>query len=142
MPDGSGLSSAASDCANPSAPFHLFFPTRIPSGVPFLLHGYFEVDAARTGFYRGSVERNERIAEALARLAAKALDSAAAAQATDLTALVNLMARAREPEDSLASTFRASLLKHLDNVAWVPLQLADDVHTRDRPCGSWWLRRR
>jgi hypothetical protein len=31
----------------PSAPFHLFFPTGIGSGLPFLLHGYFEVDAAR-----------------------------------------------------------------------------------------------
>lgn len=42
----------------PSVPFHLFFPTRIASGLPFLLHGYFEVDAARTGFYRGSTNRN------------------------------------------------------------------------------------
>jgi len=35
------------------SPFHLFFPTRIASGMPLLLHGYFEVDAARTGFYDG-----------------------------------------------------------------------------------------
>jgi len=27
--------------STPSTPFHLFFPTRIGSGVPFLLHGYF-----------------------------------------------------------------------------------------------------
>ncbi len=39
---------ASSDPAG--VPFHLFFPTRIPSHLPFLLHAYFQVDAGRKGF--------------------------------------------------------------------------------------------
>jgi hypothetical protein len=38
----------AIDPEEPAAPFHLFFPTRISSGLPLLLHGYFKVNAART----------------------------------------------------------------------------------------------
>src|SRR5262249_22055230 len=57
----------------PSSPFHLFFPTKIGSGLPFLLHGYFEVNAARTGFYDGSAARNEAILAQLARLVAVAV---------------------------------------------------------------------
>ena len=44
----------------PSSPFHLFFPTTIGSGLPFLLHGYFEVNAARTGFYDGRPRATRR----------------------------------------------------------------------------------
>ncbi len=68
----------------PSTPFHLFFPTRIASGLPFLLHGYFEVDAARTGFYRGSTDRNRAILDELATLVAEVVRDAAEDSAIDL----------------------------------------------------------
>lgn len=130
--DDTGLLSAGGD-THPSAPFHLFFPTHIPSGLPFLLHGYFEVDVGRTGFYRGSELRNRAILEALASLAAETLDRAAAARALDLTALVNLMARAAEPEDPLAHDFRTRLLAHLDDKDWVPVSPVDGQPERNRP---------
>lgn len=116
-----------------SVPFHLFFPTRIPSGLPFLLHGYFEVDAARTGFYRGSAERNTEILAALARLTADALADAAAAATVDLVSLVDRVAAAPDPADPLARAFRAQVLSHLDDVAWVPLAPAEGAPERARP---------
>lgn len=119
-----------------SAPFHLFFPTRIPSGLPFLLHGYFEVDAARTGFYRGSAERNTEILASLARLAADAVADAAATGTVDLVSLVDRVAAAPEPADPLARSFRAGVLAHLDEVAWVPLAPADRSPQRARPAGA------
>ena len=61
-----------------AAPFHLFFPTKIGSGLPFLLHGYFEVNAARTGFYDGSAAQNEAILDELADLVADAVADTAA----------------------------------------------------------------
>jgi hypothetical protein len=93
-----------------SAPFHLFFPTRIASGLPFLLHGYFEVDAARTGFYRGSESRNKSILHELAVLTAEAVRDNAHRGDADVVALVNLVAAASEPEDPLARAFRADVL--------------------------------
>ena len=51
-----------------SAPFHLFFPTKIPSGLPFLLHGYFQVDASRKGFHGAAAQSNDRILTELAGL--------------------------------------------------------------------------
>ena len=64
-PDTETVLSAATE--SPAAPFHLFFPTRISSGLPFLLHAYFEVNAARTGFYDGSGPRNREMMHALAQ---------------------------------------------------------------------------
>lgn len=116
-----------------SAPFHLFFPTRIPSGLPFLLHGYFEVDAARTGFYQGSAGRNAGILEALAGLTAAAVGDAAATSAVDLVTLVDLVAAAPEPTDGPALTFHADVLRRLDEVAWIPLSPAPGAPDRLRP---------
>jgi hypothetical protein len=99
---------------SPSAPFHLFFPTRIPSGLPFLLHAYFEVDAARTAFYRGSRERNEAMIIELARLTKIAVADAVRDKSLDLVSLVNLVAEAGEPEDPLARRFRSDVLDLLD----------------------------
>ncbi len=105
-----------------SAPFHLFFPTRIASGLPFLLHGYFEVDAARTGFYRGSAERNTAILGELATLVAHAIAGEAAAGTADLISLVDLVAAAGEPEEPLAAEFRTRVLDLLDGVPWIPVE--------------------
>ena len=117
----------------PSAPFHLFFPTRIPSGLPFLLHAYFEVDAARTGFYRGSADRNEAMLAGLAGLVGTAVADAVERETIDLVSLVNRVAEAGEPEDPLARGFRARLLDLLDDVAWVPLQDGDEGERSDLP---------
>lgn len=116
----------------PSAPFHLFFPTRIPSGLPFLLHGYFEVDAARTGFYRGSASRNRAIMEELAALSARVVECAATDTAIDMVSLVDLIASASDPEDQLARDFRQQVLNRLDSVDWIPLQ-SDETPNCGRP---------
>lgn len=115
-----------------SAPFHLFFPTRIPSGLPFLLHGYFEVDAARTGFYRGSASRNRAIMEELAALSARVVEYAASDPDVNMVSLVDLVAAASDPEDPLARGFRRDVLDRLDSVDWVPLQ-SNETPRRGRP---------
>ena len=117
----------------PSAPFHLFFPTRIHSGLPFLLHAYFEVNAPRTGFYQGSAERNKTMLAELAKLARIAVADCARDDEVDLVSLVNLVAQAGEPEEPLASEFRGHLLSLLDDVAWIPIQQGDGVPQSDRP---------
>ncbi|CAN5899268.1 hypothetical protein BH23ACT11_BH23ACT11_14520 [soil metagenome] len=114
-----------------STPFHLFFPTFISSGMPFLLHAYFEVNAARTGFYRGSDVRNKALLGELARLAGIAIEDAANAESVDLASLVNLVAEAGVPEVQLAREFRSELLSILDDVPWIPLE--NEVHKSDRP---------
>lgn len=119
--------------SGPSAPFHLFFPTRIASGMPFLLHGYFQVDAARTGFYRGSANQNRAIIDELATLVAHAVAEAAKDPAIDLVSIVDLIAAAAEPEDPLARTFREQVLSHLDHIAWIPLESDDAGPGRAQP---------
>ena len=125
----------------PSSPFHLFFPTLIPSGVPLLLHAYFEVNAARTSFYKGSIEKAEAILEQLAMLAKTAILDAVHIEKLDLASLVNLFARAGEPEDERARNFRAELLELLDDVEWIPLQRDDQVPRSDRPASVFAERR-
>ncbi len=125
----------------PSSPFHLFFPTLIPSGVPLLLHAYFEVNAARTAFYKGSIPDAEAMLEQLARLAGTAITDAVKAETLDLASLVNLIAEAGEPEDERARSFRAGLLALLDDVEWIPLQRDDGVPQSDRPASVFAERR-
>ena len=106
----------------PSAPFYLFFPTKIRSGLPFLLHGYFEVNAARTDFYEGATERNEPILDELAQLVRAAVEDMASTGDAGLASLADLLGEAQDPEDELARKFRDSTLDLLDEVAWVPLE--------------------
>lgn len=106
----------------PSARFHLFFPTEIRSGLPLLLHGYFEVDASRTGFYKGANAGNERILGELAQLVRAAVADIAATGGAGLAGLTNLLGDAPDPEDRLARGFRDEALALLDEVAWVPLE--------------------
>lgn len=103
-----------------SSPFHLFFPTRIGSGLPVLLHGYFEVDAARTGFFAGSAEQNQAILDALADLVVYAIEDLAAKGACDLVALAELFATTPPPEGKLARHFHDRVLSGLDGVPWIP----------------------
>ena len=105
--------------AVPSAQFHLFFPTRIASGTPFLLHGYFEVAAGRASFYGGSEQRNQSLLERLCQLVARAVDDAAA-QGIGLGPLAHLLQQASKPEDRLAAWFQDETVRALDGVAWVP----------------------
>ena len=105
--------------AVPSAPFHLFFPTRIASGTPFLLHGYFEVAAGRASFYGGSEQRNRLLLERLSQLVACAVNDAAA-QGIRLGPLADLLQQTSRPEDQLAARFQSETVRALDLVAWVP----------------------
>ena len=105
-----------------SAPFYLFFPTKIGSGLPFLLHGYFEVNAARTGFYEGATARNRALLDELAELAGIAVGDMASARDIDLASLLDLLGRMPPPEDHLAASFLDRVLTILDGVRWVPLE--------------------
>src|SRR5439155_16585513 len=115
--DGETSSLLRSDTA--SRPFHLVFPTRILSGTPFLMIGYFEVDAGRTHFYGGSRERNWTLLERLAELVAVAVEDLARSDDAGLVPLVDLLASAPVPEDELARDFREMLLELLDDIPWV-----------------------
>lgn len=106
--------------AESSSPFHLFFPTRIGSGLPFLLHGYFEVDAARTGFFAGSADQNQAILDALADLVVHAIGDIASRPDTDLVALTELVTATPPPEAKLARHFHDHVLAGLDDAAWLP----------------------
>jgi len=105
----------------PSAPFHLFFPTSIPSGLPFLVHGYFKVDAARTGFYRGSVSENWAILDTLATLVTDVVCDTANDPDIDQATLVNEIAACDVSEEPLAQRFRTKVLKLLDSQTWLPV---------------------
>jgi hypothetical protein len=102
------------------AAFHLFFPTRIASGTPLLLHGYFEVDAARTGFYGGSADHNQTVLDGLSDLAASSIERTLTQQPQLAISLAVALARPVEPTDPLARRFRDRLFERLDEVAWVP----------------------
>lgn len=106
--------------ADSSSPFHLFFPTRIGSGLPFLLHGYFEVDAARTGFFAGSADQNQAILDALADLTVHAVGHLANRPDIDLVALTELVTATPQPEGKLARHFHDRVLAGLDDVDWLP----------------------
>ncbi len=112
----------------PSAPFHLFFPTRISSGLPFLLHGYFSVDASRTGFYLGSRQQNEMILDGLAHLVADAVTDAVSGGLVEPSSLVNLLAECSTPEDPQALAFRDAVMNSLDEKSWIPA-----TELRDQP---------
>lgn len=130
-PDCPAVLAAIGDGA--SAPFHLFFPTTIASGLPFLVHGYFEVDASRKGFYPGSQARNEQILRELSTLVAVGVNDIAQSHDVDLVSLVNLVARSSEPEDALARNFRDSALTALDACSWIPVELDEHSVDRERP---------
>lgn len=103
-----------------AAAFHLFFPTHISSGLPFLLHGYFEVDAARTGFYRGSSAHNQAVLSGLADLVRQAVQHLTKNSFVTAASLVELVAASPKPDDALAAAFRSQALGLLDSVAWIP----------------------
>lgn len=117
----------------PSTPFHLFFPTRIGSGLPFLLHGYFEVDAARTGFYEGSAAQNEAILMALAELVATVVADIAVREPSTLISLPDLLGEGAAPENTRAFHFRDRALAKLDDIAWVPIDPGTDGPQVARP---------
>lgn len=105
--------------------FHLFFPTRIATHLPFLLHAYFEVNASRTGFAPSEAERNERLLDGLRALAVAAVGSLVeddAAGRLDASGLAGLIGSGSGPDDPLAAGFHERLLADLDAVAWVPVR--------------------
>ncbi len=115
-----------------SAPFHLFFPTRIATGLPFLLHGYFEVDAGRTGFYGGSAPYNRRILAGLSDLVIDTVDYIASDVQIDVAGLADLFsACAAAPADLLAAEFQEKVFDRLDEIAWVAVADADQETEAD-----------
>ena len=119
----------------PSAPFHLFFPTKIRSGLPLLLHGYFEVNAARTGFYEGAAARNEAILRELSKLVRVAVADVASNGDVRLASLVDLLgeAGAQPPDEKLARSFCDEALDLLDDVAWVPVEAEPPASAFGKP---------
>ncbi len=105
--------------------FHLFFPTRIATHLPFLLHAYFRVSANRTQFADGEKVRNEALLDGLRLLAVDAVRSLIAdheAGVVDASGLAELFAETPgPPDDELGASFRAKLLHDLDSVPWVPV---------------------
>jgi hypothetical protein len=118
-----------------AAPFHLFFPTKIGSGLPFLLHGYFQVNAARTGFYDGAAAENNAILDVLADLVAKAVADTAAHDAPAVASLPDLLGQCLPPEEAHATTFYARALDLLDRIAWVPLEPGPGIPELAKPMG-------
>lgn len=131
----SGSSNAVASASDhgPSAPFHLFFPTRISSGLPLLLHGYFSVDASRTGFYQGARDQNEEILAALAGLVADAIVDAGQSGLVDPVSLINLIADCPTPEDPQALGFHGGVLRLLDDRAWIPVSEVANQDSLARP---------
>lgn len=106
--------------------FHLFFPTDISTQLPFLLHGYFQVNAGRTRFAGGEATRNERVLDGIRALGVAALRdllSLHRAGTVDVRPLASLFASVdADPEDDLAAAFRSAFLEDVDEIAWVPCQ--------------------
>lgn len=101
--------------------FHLFFPTRIRTHLPFLLHAYFEVDAGRKGFAEDRATENRFRLDGLRALACDATRYLTTRVADlDLQGLARRFADVDgQPEDPLADEFRDALLRDLDSVPWV-----------------------
>lgn len=118
--------------ASSSAPFFLFFPTNIRSGLPLLLHGYFEVNAARTGFFDGAAESNGAILRNLAELVGTAVVDTADDDEVDLAGLVDLLPTS-PPEDELAARFFNDAIRRLDDIAWVPVEAGSGDPQSERP---------
>jgi hypothetical protein len=116
-----------------TAPFHLFFPTKIGSGLPFLLHGYFEVNAARTGFYDGSAASNQAILDVLADLVADAVADTAGQNAPAVASLPDLLGECDTPDDPHATAFHSRALGLLDHIAWVPLEAGPAIPELAKP---------
>lgn len=123
--EGAGPASIAPPSSDPAGPpFHLFFPTRIPSHLPFLLHAYFQVDAGRKAFAEDEAARNERLLGALRESVVRVVRHLGALHDTghlDISPLADLMAAtAGDADDPLARAFRDALLAELDDVPFVP----------------------
>jgi hypothetical protein len=103
--------------------FHLFFPTEIPTNLPFLLHAYFEVDASRRRFAEASIPHNRiRVAglRALIRVVVSDLAAADCDGTIDATSLPDLFGEATgEPEDKLAGELWHGVMEDLRHAAWV-----------------------
>ncbi|WP_407669361.1 sacsin N-terminal ATP-binding-like domain-containing protein [Ornithinimicrobium avium] len=132
-PGGDRLEVVPAVDGSTSAPFHLFFPTRIPSGMPFLLHGYFQVDASRTGFHGAAEGSNRRILDELAVLVRDVVLDLSGDGTIESTSVVNLVAECPTPEDELASGFRDRVLSLLDDESWVPVEQAESAPSHAMP---------
>jgi Domain of unknown function (DUF3883) len=103
--------------------FHLFFPTRIRTHLPYLFHAYFEVDAGRKSFAEDKESANQSRLDGLVDLTLEATRYLVSRAVTDELSLVSLpglfAAEDGEPDDKLAKQFRDELLAGLDREAWV-----------------------
>ena len=109
--------------------FHLFFPTRIRTHLPYLFHAYFEVDAGRKSFAEDRATENQQRLDGLRSLAigvTRHLVEAATRREIEATGLARIFAETKgDPEDPLAHAFREALLRDLDRLAWVAAPAGD-----------------
>lgn len=122
-PRDAGREDSTADC------FHLFFPTRIRSHLPYLFHAYFEVDAGRKSFAEDKAADNQLRLDGLRALAVAVtnhLVDAASKGELEATDLARIFAETQgDPDDPLAHAFREALLADLDRVAWVAAASTD-----------------
>lgn len=100
---------------------HLFFPTTIPSRLPFLLHAYFRVDAGRKAFADADAATNRALLGELATLVVDSLRHLLAGDDLDADDLPELFARSDGSVLELLVASREQLLAGLDTVPWVPV---------------------
>ena len=114
----------AADADGAAECFHLFFPTHIPTRLPFLLHAYFQVDAGRKNFAEDgeAKDNNTLLLEALQTLVVGAVTDAIdrhRAGTVDLAPLAGLFQVTAGQTIPVAESFRTALLQALDTVGWV-----------------------
>ena len=115
--------------------FHLFFPTEIPTRLPFLLHAYFSVNASRTRFARDADAHNRALLlDGLEALVADAVTALVEDADVDPAPLAGLFAENDTQQgDGLAAEFRRRVLTRLDGLAWVAAVDADGSATLAAP---------
>lgn len=118
------------DRSEAAARYHLFFPTEIATHLPFLIHGYFEVDAARQHFAKDSGAHNTRRLEGLRALVKRLIEdlaSEASGNRLDIADLASLF-DLDEPDDPLAACLYRWVVEDLRSIGWVSA-----LPVRDRP---------
>lgn len=109
--------------------FHLFFPTRIDSKLPFLFHAYFEVDAGRTRFALDAQKNNSHLLDELTELFITAIEDLINKDKKNEFSIIPLpalfQAAGGDPDDPQTTEFRDKLLNKLDKLPWISVEPID-----------------
>jgi len=100
---------------------HLFFPTTIPTCLPFLLHAYFRVDAGRKSFADADRARNEALLGELADLGVESVRHLLSREDLDLAGLPAQFAACDGDPKGIVAAARERMLAGLDELPWVPV---------------------